>query len=75
MALTDHNTVDGLPDFISAASGKRIDIVLGTEFSVDYNGTELHMLGLFIKPEYFPQVSELMQVAVQRKEQSNIFYT
>lgn len=72
VALTDHNTVEGLPHFINAACGKGIDIVLGTEFSADYNGTELHILGLFIKPEYFSQITELMQIGVQLKEQSNI---
>ena len=72
IALTDHNSVDGLPDFIDAASDKKIDIVLGAEFSVDYNGTELHLLGLFIKPECFSQVSELMQSVIRSKEQSNI---
>ena len=39
IALTDHNTVDGLPDFLRAAEGKDIEIVLGNEFSADYNGT------------------------------------
>lgn len=72
VALTDHNSVDGLPEFVTAAVNKQIDIVLGSEFSVDYNGTELHMLGLFIKPEYFPQVSGLMNDVMHRKEQSNI---
>ena len=72
IALTDHNTVDGLPDFISAAEGKNIDIALGSEFSVDYNGTELHLLGLFIKPEHFDEVSALMKDVMALKEQSNI---
>lgn len=72
VALTDHNSVDGLPEFVTAAVNNQIDIVLGSEFSVDYNGTELHMLGLFIKPEYFPQVSGLMNDVMHRKEQSNI---
>jgi predicted metal-dependent phosphoesterase TrpH len=72
VALTDHNTIDGLPDFIAASHNKNIDIVLGTEFSVDYNGTELHMLGLFIKPEYFSQISEIMQKVMYLKELSNI---
>ena len=72
IALTDHNTVDGLPDFMTAAKDKPIEAIPGAEISVDYNGTELHMLGLFIKPEYFPQISELMQVVMHRKEQSNI---
>ena len=72
VALTDHNTTDGLSDFINAASGKKIDIVPGAEFSVDYNGTELHVLGLFIRPAYFSQVSALMQAVTACKEQSNV---
>jgi len=72
VALTDHNTVDGLTEFVAAAKGKSIDIVCGAEFSVDYEGTELHLLGLFIKDEYFPQISELMNDYVRRKEQSNV---
>ena len=72
IALTDHNTVDGLPFFEEAALGKNIDIVLGAEFSVDYNGKELHLLGLFIKPEHFNKISALMSEVMELKEQSNI---
>ncbi len=71
VALTDHNTVDGLPDFLAAAKSKNIDVVPGVEFSVDYKGTELHILGLFIKPEHFAAVSELMAIGDRRKEESN----
>lgn len=72
IALTDHNTVDGLPDFIAASHGKNIDIAPGVEFSVDYDGIELHMLGLFIKPEAIPSVTEYLQIVIKRKEQSYI---
>ena len=72
VALTDHNTVDGLKDFISSARGKGIEIVPGAEFSVDYEGTELHLLGLFIKPEHFNAVSELMLSVNKSKEESNL---
>ena len=72
IALTDHNTVDGLPFFEEAALGKNIDIVLGAEFSVDYNGKELHLLGLFIKPEHFNKISALMSEVMALKERSNI---
>ena len=72
IALTDHNSVDGLPDLIIAAKGKPVDIVLGSEFSVEYNNKELHLLGLFIKPAFFPQISEKMLEVMQNKEQSNI---
>ena len=72
IALTDHNTVDGLPDFISAAKGKNINIVPGVEFSVDYEGKELHILGLFILTECFDEVSSLMESVNRRKEESNV---
>ena len=72
VALCDHNTIDGLSDFLSAAAEKDIDAIAGTEFSVDYNGTELHLLALFIPKSQFSKVSDLMKEVNSRKEQSNI---
>jgi len=72
IALTDHNTVEGLTDFISAAQGKNIDIVPGIEFSVDYCGKEIHILGLFISPEHYDKVSDLMESVNKSKEESNV---
>ena len=71
VALTDHNTVDGCERFLSAAEGKQIDAVCGAELTTDYEGTELHLLGLFLAPEVFDDVSEY---AVERniaKESAN----
>lgn len=72
IALCDHNTIDGLPDFIKAAKGKPIDAICGAEFSVDYEGIELHLLGLFLEEKYFDAISDLMKAYIARKEQSNI---
>lgn len=72
VALTDHNTVAGLPEFLAAAEGKSVRAVAGTEFSTDYNGTELHILGLFLKQEHFSAVTALLDDYHRRKEQSNI---
>ena len=72
IALTDHNTVQGLPEFMAAANGKNIDIVLGSEFSVNYGEKELHLLGLFIDPKYFSQITDLMKSILVRKEKSNV---
>ena len=57
IALTDHNTVSGLPGFMSYAKGKHIDAVPGIEFSTGYMEKELHILGLFIKPDTFDQAA------------------
>ncbi|MBO5701228.1 MAG: PHP domain-containing protein [Clostridia bacterium] len=72
VALCDHNTVDGLPEFLAAAENKSIQAIAGAEFSVDYNGKELHLLGLFIPESAFGTVSELMEDVNEKKRQSNI---
>ena len=72
VALCDHNTVDGLPDFLAAAAGAPIEAIAGAEFSVDHEGTELHLLGLFLKPEHFAPLSRQMAEVNERKQQSNI---
>lgn len=71
VALCDHNTVDGLPRFLHAAKGKDIEAVAGAEFSVDYNGKELHLLALFIPESRFAEISDMMYDINMRKEESN----
>lgn len=71
VALTDHNTVQGLPDFLAAAKNHRAEAVPGAEFSTDYEGTELHILGLFISPAHFADITCRMEDMHRRKEQSN----
>ena len=71
VALTDHNTVAGLPEFLEAAKGTSVRAIPGTEFSTDYRGTELHILGLFLKPEDFGVITERLEDYHRRKEQSN----
>lgn len=72
IALCDHNTVDGLPDFLSAAKESAVEAIPGAEFSVDYQGKELHLLGLFIPEDCFSQISALMEAVMARKMQSNL---
>ncbi len=72
VALCDHNTVSGLPRFIKATESSPVEAVCGVEFSVDYNGRELHLLGLFIPQSAFAHITALMDEAMRRKEESNI---
>ena len=72
IALCDHNTVDGLPDFLAAAETSPVEAVPGIEFSTDYHETELHIIALWIRPEHYPAVTALLQQALERKEQSNL---
>ena len=72
VALCDHNTVDGVEHFRRAAEGKSVEAILGAEFSVDFEGEELHLLGLYLPDAAIPILNERM-VEVQRlKDESNV---
>lgn len=71
LAMTDHNTVEGLNDFRNAAQGKPIEIVPGIEFSTAHNGTELHILGLFIPPDAHSAINTHIDRTLTLKEESN----
>lgn len=71
VALCDHNTVAGLPDFFAAAQGKPIEAVGGVEISTEYQDKDLHIVGLFVKPEHYRSITELMEEPNRRKLESN----
>ena len=71
VALCDHNTVVGLPAFLETAGGSPVEAIPGIEFSTDYCGEELHILGLFIEPEHYGAINGLLAEALERKDQSN----
>ena len=71
VALCDHNTVAGLPEFLEAARNASVEAVPGVEFSTQHADTELHILGLFIQSEKYAQVTQMLNAFLQDKEQSN----
>ena len=70
IALTDHNTVTGLPEFIAAGKESPVEAVPGIEFTAEFQGKEVHILGLYLQPEYFPQIEEAMEKVRARKARS-----
>ena len=72
VALCDHNTADGLPEFLAAAKKKDIEAISGVEFSVDYKGIELHLIGLYIPEIRFLEVDKLIYEINERKRESNV---
>ncbi len=76
VALTDHNSTHGLDEFLKAAQNSSVEGVAGVEFSTDYilgkRVIELHIVGLFIKPEYFDAVTKMVESMKERKIESNI---
>lgn len=72
VALTDHNTVLGLPRFLAAAEGKPLEAVPGVEFSVDYQDRELHILALYISAEHYGEALAIADEMQENKRKSNI---
>lgn len=72
VALTDHNTVSGIPAFLSAAKHSGVTPVPGIEVSTDYKGDELHIVGLFGSLDHLSEVEAYVSAYLQRKEQSNV---
>ncbi len=50
-ALTDHDTMDGVPEAMEAAKGTDLTVIPGVELSADHNGREIHLVGLFADQE------------------------
>lgn len=69
VALTDHNTVAGLPEFTAAAG--TVEAVPGVEFSANYQGKELHILALFLPRESWAAVDSRLAQLHRDKEASN----
>ncbi|HCE42905.1 MAG TPA: phosphoesterase [Lentisphaeria bacterium] len=73
IALTDHDTVSGLGEFLGAA-GKYPDIKLvpGVEMSVKHYDFSIHILGLFIDPGTAVLEKMLCEVRKGRNERNDL---
>ncbi len=70
IALTDHDTVSGLREFLAAAEKEEIDAIPGVELSTLLFSKELHIVGLFIAPET-PELLELLERMRRGRETRN----
>lgn len=71
VALCDHSCVRGLPEFSRAGAAMGIETVWGCEFSTDWRGHELHILGLFLTPDQCPDIEAFLAPSLADKERSN----
>ncbi len=63
MALTDHDTVDGLEEAVAA--GRRLDftVIPGIELSAEHNDQDVHVLGYWIDAERMRDAGRLQQLS------------
>lgn len=70
-ALTDHDTVDGLDEAINAAKGKEIEVIPGIEFSTEYEGKDIHIVGLYIDYKcdaFTKQIQDFVDSRIERNK-------
>jgi predicted metal-dependent phosphoesterase TrpH len=66
VALTDHDTFDGLAEASTAAAELGLEFVPGIEFSAEYDGASLHILGYWVDPDDPAIDAELLRLTATR---------
>ncbi len=71
MALTDHDTIDGIAECKNAADKVGLEFIPGVELSTDYHGKELHVVGLYIDTEN-TELCDKLKAFVKERNDRNI---
>ena len=69
IAITDHDTLDGLPEAMEEAERLGLEVVPGVEISVDFQ-PEMHMLGYFLYGGYTSMNGILKELKEKRSERN-----
>lgn len=72
IALTDHDTIDGIPEALASAEKLGVELIPGIELSSEYKQAEIHLLGLFINiddQQFLDALEKLRRIRDVRNEQ------
>lgn len=72
MALTDHDTVDGVAEAVTSSREYDIEIIPGVELSCAYIAKEIHIVGLYIdcqNTSFLAELNRLKETRLARNEQ------
>ena len=70
LGVTDHDTTEPLHRAYAAAEGTGLDIVPGTEFSAELDGSSVHVLAYWIDPGNEPLQREMDRIRNERKRRA-----
>lgn len=71
IALTDHDTIDGIPEILDYTADKPLEVVPGIELSCYYQNREVHILGFYVDYEN-PDLNAELSVLKQARENRNL---
>jgi predicted metal-dependent phosphoesterase TrpH len=70
LALTDHDTLDGLPEAKTASANAGLEFIPGVELSTEIGPHEVHILGYFVDPADSVLTGALASLATNREERA-----
>ncbi len=70
IALTDHDTADGVREAVTEGDRLGIEVIPGIELSVSYHGENVHLLGYFFDRENDALCLELQKIQDGRKKRN-----
>lgn len=66
LSLTDHDTLDGIPETLAAGEKLGIDIISGIEISTMHQDQEIHLLGYGFDWQHSPLIQHLTTLQASR---------
>ncbi len=69
IALTDHDTIDGIEEALIQAEKSGVEVIPGVEISVDYY-PEMHIIGYFNKDTY-KNVNNILEIMKENRNKRN----
>ncbi|WP_406663305.1 RNase RNM [Gallaecimonas sp. GXIMD1310] len=70
LAITDHDTVAGLPEGHRAAAEHNLEVIDGVEFSTFWQHHEIHVVGLWVNPAHPALVALISDQATRRQQRA-----
>lgn len=67
LAITDHDSTNGVADAQAAASSVPLEIISGVEISAEFEGRDFHLLGYFVNIDDTPLQAELSRLREHRQ--------
>ena len=71
LALTDHDTLDGVAEARRAAAALDLQLIPGVEMSVTWKAMTLHVLGLNVDPDNHALLAALQDLCVTRDQRAH----
>ena len=72
LAITDHNTIGGIFEFEKCAKDIGLDYILGSELTTQHNGSEVHIIAMFINENNAKCVVNFIDGVRNIKRESNL---